>query len=993
MKMNIQLFAGDPVPVGYSVTLKSNDGTTTVQTYTLVTSITITSTGATLIKRGDETDTATYIYSGQGIFAGFASAALSRIATYPLGSTITVTDDLDLYIVDNEVSRFLDKSGLIRVFNKVKSYLDSSLDSFRTISNNTYVFRDAESHLVEDIDPSSISDLTGTTWRLNSIFESSYSADIDFTFTDSDHRYSQLDEVECVSLQVSPDEEGMQALYYVSSTVFYKPHFFNSWVDDEYRTIYITGGDDVEDADFISWLLENAEYVAPSTAVVDTFYNTIRTQSDNTGIFMSSASGSPLTPEFLYDPDVDIFESQVKSSIIDVQPSNSLFATVFADGDTLDVIGGTGTFTQNAFATDMSGFTLQSMAGSQVDGEGFMQTNYIAGSSEGLTILYEKYSIQDGEYVDDSGYSCQINLDDGGIGLRGDTVLEGDLTPSANNTYDLGSSDVKFRDLYATNLHGLLSNKLVLDRNSSTNDITVSYDNSAEVNLYQYYPRISDMNIALADKVDITTEIEVDNSTSVYTEILKDAGSIPAMVLSATVNTPISEYLNELEEYESQNDPNATEPEFPLGYIKVISPEGVQTQSTLEFNYQGDLYNRQSIFEDANNISYQRLLTNQSTESSYHTHFSIERDQVGVVRAVVEKDNNHTITSNILAGLTISDANGISMSFSKNSSFSSIKIDENEITTRGNIIPLADAAFDLGSSSYKFNNLYAAGNIILGSSGKTIDVTGTTNISGNFVVSGSITQQGASSETHAEKIYTTKDYIYLREGATTALATGAYTGFEFIKYDGTNNGRLVVDKTGIARVGDVGDEQPLATREESPINNGFAKWNSTNNRFETILPENITLTANQAAALRAQLNVIETIDAGGNVLTKDANRNVSIPNAGNTSNLKGVVYAQSAYGIDTNDGLIRTVKATDAEIDAQTHDYHVIVPSNLSYAIKSAFSLFSYADQLSIDSYLGLGSRYLRYDNYQSLSDSQKIQVQYNIGIQIVTDAQIDALF
>lgn len=106
-------------------------------------------------------------------------------------------------------------------------------------------------------------------------------------------------------------------------------------------------------------------------------------------------------------------------------------------------------------------------------------------------------------------------------------------------------------------------------------------------------------------------------------------------------------------------------------------------------------------------------------------------------------------------------------------------------------------------------------------------------INGNLTITGNITQNGSNYITHAEEVRTTKDYIYLRDGATGSLANNSYSGFEFVKYDGTNNGRLVVDNKGIARVGDVGDEQPLATREETPTNGGFAKWDSNSSKFIT----------------------------------------------------------------------------------------------------------------------------------------------------------------
>lgn len=96
-----------------------------------------------------------------------------------------------------------------------------------------------------------------------------------------------------------------------------------------------------------------------------------------------------------------------------------------------------------------------------------------------------------------------------------------------------------------------------------------------------------------------------------------------------------------------------------------------------------------------------------------------------------------------------------------------------------------------------------------------IDASGDVNISGDLNITGDIIQQGASYETHAEKVYTTNDYIYMRDGAIGGLAAGDYSGFQVKLYDGVNDGRLVIDNTGTARVGDVGSEQPLLTREEA----------------------------------------------------------------------------------------------------------------------------------------------------------------------------------
>ena len=167
----------------------------------------------------------------------------------------------------------------------------------------------------------------------------------------------------------------------------------------------------------------------------------------------------------------------------------------------------------------------------------------------------------------------------------------------------------------------------------------------------------------------------------------------------------------------------------------------------------------------------------------------------------------------------------------------------------------------------ELNNKQDKGNYVTTDTEQTISGTKTfsavVNLSGaictgDLTIKGNLTIDGDTYETHAEQIYSTKDYIFLREGNTAALTDGQYSGFEFIKYNGVDNGRLVIDNTGIARVGDVGDEQPLATREEEPINGGFAKWDSSNNKFVTDI--------NVADMVTLELNANNVVEEDPNYL-------------------------------------------------------------------------------------------------------------------------------
>lgn len=179
-------------------------------------------------------------------------------------------------------------------------------------------------------------------------------------------------------------------------------------------------------------------------------------------------------------------------------------------------------------------------------------------------------------------------------------------------------------------------------------------------------------------------------------------------------------------------------------------------------------------------------------------------------------------------------------------------------------------------------------------------------INGTLTVNGNIVQNGQAYETHAEQLYTKNDIIKTREGAVGGLAEGEYTGIEAEKYDGTNNGRLVFGADGVARVGDVGDEQPLLTRAEvAALTDGQVLiWDGTNLK-----------------AVGSSAFVKNTDYANGTV---------------------GGVVKVGGLGIAIQSGgALYVVKATDAEIDAKSNNFKAIVPSNLDYAVRSVLPLTS----------------------------------------------------
>ena len=170
-----------------------------------------------------------------------------------------------------------------------------------------------------------------------------------------------------------------------------------------------------------------------------------------------------------------------------------------------------------------------------------------------------------------------------------------------------------------------------------------------------------------------------------------------------------------------------------------------------------------------------------------------------------------------------------------------------DLTIRGGQgIEIIQSGDDLLINNTANPNAFVAGrNIELNQSGDDIaidladepvvdglTVNGNTQLNGDLEVNGDIIQNGSAYETHAEQIYTRDDYIIMRDGAVAGLPQGDYSGFQIKLYDGVNDGRLVIDNDGTARVGDVGDEQPLMTRDESAdmTNGNLIEWDTTNNK-------------------------------------------------------------------------------------------------------------------------------------------------------------------
>lgn len=106
-------------------------------------------------------------------------------------------------------------------------------------------------------------------------------------------------------------------------------------------------------------------------------------------------------------------------------------------------------------------------------------------------------------------------------------------------------------------------------------------------------------------------------------------------------------------------------------------------------------------------------------------------------------------------------------------------------------------------------------------------------VNGTLQVDGDIIQNGSAYDTHAEQVFTKNDLIVTRDEAVSALPAGQLSGIRVKKYNGADDLNLGVDMNGVMRVGDLGDEQPLATRDEaSAMTSGaLVKWDGVNKKM------------------------------------------------------------------------------------------------------------------------------------------------------------------
>lgn len=144
-----------------------------------------------------------------------------------------------------------------------------------------------------------------------------------------------------------------------------------------------------------------------------------------------------------------------------------------------------------------------------------------------------------------------------------------------------------------------------------------------------------------------------------------------------------------------------------------------------------------------------------------------------------------------------------------------------------------------------------------------------------MTVTGNLTVSGTATTVHSTTVTTDDNIIVLNAGEVGAGVTAGTSGIEVERGSLTNYQFLFREGDDAFVVGQAGGLQAVATREDSPTNGYYARWNNSAFRFDGVAPatvrsdigagtSSLALTSNAPAGLGATASV-----GGGTAAAKD----------------------------------------------------------------------------------------------------------------------------
>lgn len=112
-------------------------------------------------------------------------------------------------------------------------------------------------------------------------------------------------------------------------------------------------------------------------------------------------------------------------------------------------------------------------------------------------------------------------------------------------------------------------------------------------------------------------------------------------------------------------------------------------------------------------------------------------------------------------------------------------------------------------------------------------------ISGNVSIAGNLTVLGTEFIADVQTVQIADNLAVINYGETGNGVTAGFSGWEIDRGTATNYRFGFTESVGYFQVGKTGSLQTVATREDVPLANGFARWNGTAKRFDTVVINNI----------------------------------------------------------------------------------------------------------------------------------------------------------
>lgn len=118
---------------------------------------------------------------------------------------------------------------------------------------------------------------------------------------------------------------------------------------------------------------------------------------------------------------------------------------------------------------------------------------------------------------------------------------------------------------------------------------------------------------------------------------------------------------------------------------------------------------------------------------------------------------------------------------------------------------------------------------------------GSTVFSHDVSISGDLFVDGTTFVVHNQEVTTSDNIIVVNQGETGPGVTAGIAGIEIDRGSETNYRFVFAEDTDTFRIGEIGDTQAVATREDSPTNLRVPWWNDTAKRFDTAGEAYITI--------------------------------------------------------------------------------------------------------------------------------------------------------